>query len=154
MPSRNPLHMNNEEIAGEIQYLRDGIDSSARRILDLSRTLHDRTRRDDRRRILANERPNERTNIYLTYSNLWTRFASMVQQGLQRTRQADRVLRLLPDDATERQAAAQAEPAQPEEAQPEAQPVPAPSPFEDFISVYGEEMIRDASADGQRERER
>jgi hypothetical protein len=151
MSSRNPLNMANDEIVGEITHLRDGIDHSSRRILELSRSLHDRMRRDDRRRIATNGPSNERTSIYLTYANLWSRFAGMVQQGLQRSRQADRVLRLLPDDPTPQREAAEVQPTA-QEAAPEAQAVPSPSPLEDFITLYGEEMIRDAAADGQRER--
>lgn len=160
--NRNPAHMTPEQIVGEIDYLRDGIDQSSRRIYELSRTLHDQMRREDRQRISRNltARPgtpeaaaSTRSNVFLTYATIWTRLAGMVQQGLQRARQADRVLRLLPDDVPA------ARPAQEEvvetapepqaEAQAEAQAVPATSPLEDFIALYGEEMMRDA--DGQRQ---
>lgn len=159
MPTRNPLSMEPDQIVGEITHLRDGIDQSSRRILELSRTLHDRMRRENRARLARSQsvrsgtpESNEatRTGLYLTYANLWTRFASMVQQGLQRSRQADRVIRLLPDEAPVLPTQAEAE-AAPEPA-PEAQTVPTPSPLEDFITLYGEEMMRDASAERERER--
>jgi hypothetical protein len=143
--------MSVEEIIGEIGQLREGIDISSRRITELSRSLYDRMRRNDRYRVATNGERNDATNIYTTYANLWLRFGGIVQQGLQRTRQADRILRLLPEEETPRRVAQDANP--PPAPMQEAQTVPASSPFEDFITVYGEEMMRDASpADGQRER--
>jgi hypothetical protein len=130
-----------EDILAEISMLRDTVNQATRRIHDLSRILHDRMRRVD---------PDEADRgVYLTYSNAWARFAGMVQQGLQRTRQADRLLRLLAD---------RDEAPTPDVTYPEpvnlpdrAQSVPQPSALDDLIAVYGEEMTRDA-ADGQRQR--
>ena len=42
--------------------------------------------------------PDPNLDVYVTYANHWSRFAGMVQQGLQRTRQADRLLRMLRED--------------------------------------------------------
>ncbi len=138
MPSNhNPLYMAPEEITAEINGLRDEIDLSSRRIYELSRVLRDRMRRADPTSV----------GIYVTYANAWTRFAGMVQQGLQRTRVSDRVLRLLPEEQTPRRQDPTPEPqAQPQADQ--ARPVPADDPLRDFIELYGEEVVRDA--DGQR----
>jgi hypothetical protein len=137
LSTRNPANLQPQEIVSEIADLRDYIDQSTRRIYELSRTLHDRMRRMDP--------GGDSRGIYTTYANSWSRFAGMVQQGLQRTRHADRVLGLLPrNEQTEPQTPAPAPvPVN------QAQIVPAPSPLEDFISLYGEEMVHDA--DGQRQ---
>lgn len=140
MPNRNPANMVPDEILGEIAQLKVGLDVSTRRIMELSRTLHDRMRRSDP---TASDR-----NVYLTYANAWSRFAGMVQQGLQRTQHADRLLRLLPE---------REEVQTPDRGHPEpvnvdqAHTMPVTSPLEDFITLYGEELTRDAS-DGQRQR--
>ena len=141
MPAnRNPANMLPEDILQEISALREGIEQGARRILELSKTLHDRMRRTDPS---AADR-----SVYLTYSNSWSRFAGMVQQGLQRTRQADRLLRLLP----EREDSQTPDRAVPEPVRvDEAHSMPVTSPLDDFIKVYGEEYMQDA-ADRPRQR--
>lgn len=144
MPSsRNPAYMAPEDIVGEISNLRDGIEQGARRIFELSRALHDRMRRMD---------PNSQDiHVFITYSNVWTRFSGMVQQGLQRTRQANRILRLLPEERRAPPEAAPPAEVQVVEPAEEAHTMPVSSPLEDFMTVYGEEYMRDA-ADRQRQR--
>jgi hypothetical protein len=123
--------MTPEDMVAEITGLRNGIESGARRIYELSRVLHDRMRRAD---------PNQPSRqVYVTYANVWIRFSGMVQQGLQRTRQTDRVLRLLPQEEVSSPELT------PPEAEGQARSVPEPSATEDFISLYGEEYMRDAS---------
>jgi hypothetical protein len=130
MPSsRNPIHLPPDDIVGEIGELRDTIDRSSRRIYELSKVLYDRMRRS----------PGANREIYITYSNVWIRFAGMVQQGLQRSRQGDRVLRLLPE-TPERTPEVKIPEPMPER----VQNAPA-SPLEDFIELYGEEIVHDAA---------
>lgn len=133
MPNRNPANMRPEEIAAEIGAHRGSMEVSARRIAELSVALRDRMRRTGSE--------DEARNIYITCSNVWYRFAGMVNQGLQRTQQADRLLRMLPDE--EEFPADTNEPTRPTPAD-QAQIVPTPSPLEDLITVYGEELVSDA----------
>lgn len=142
MPAlHNPLTMEPEEIVAEIDEHRETIDRASRRIYELSRVLRDRMRRADPTLM----------GIYVTYSNAWTRFAGMIQQGLQRTQIAERVLRMLPEETPR---AEQRSERPEEEAHPEAtpvdqaRPVPDDHPLRDFIELYGEEVARDA--DGPR----
>jgi hypothetical protein len=152
MPNRTPSSMAPAEIAAEITQLRNNVEGSVARIHELSRILLDRMRRQR----MASTVPDPNLDVYVTYANHWSRFAGMVQQGLQRTRQADRLLRMLRED--EEQAAERADrPARPEPANSHPQPVPdqarsmpADSPLRDLIELYGEEIVQDA--DGQRPR--
>jgi hypothetical protein len=51
---------------------------------------------------------------------------------------------MIPDEPVE----APTQPTRPNTVDTDAQTVPSPSPLEDLITVYGEELVRDA--DGQR----
>lgn len=144
MPNRNSPNMEPQAIIDEINVLRDGIERSARRIHDLSRILHQQMRRSSLR---TGAQTQSRDNaVYVTFANVWTRFGGMVLQGLQRTRQADRVLGMLQKE--EEQAERPQEEAQlPQEETQQNQPdVPPPGPgfYDDLITVYGEEIVSDA----------
>jgi hypothetical protein len=121
MPSsRNPIHLPPEDIVVEIGDLRDTIDQASRRIYELSKVLHDRMRRS----------PGENREVYITYSNIWVRFSGIVQQSLQRSRQGDRVLRLLTETPVRTP-----EVRIPEPTPQRVQNSPASS-LEDFITLY------------------
>jgi hypothetical protein len=138
--------MEPEQIAAEIGQLREGIDHSSRRIYELSRTLYDRVRRR-RHASGANAGNND---VYVTYAMAWTRFAGMVQQGLTRTRQSDRLLGMIteetPPEATPREQAA----AHPQPVAVQAHTMPTEGPEDDFITLDLVESVRDA--DRQRPR--
>ena len=133
--NHNPMYMTPVEIATEIENHRNQIEASATRMFDLAQTLRERMRRPGT--------SDEARNVYVTCSNVWMRFAGMVRQGSQRTRQADRLLRMLREEEVE----IPDQPSRPTPVDTHAQTVPTPSPFEDLITVYGEELVRDA--DGQ-----
>lgn len=130
------MYMSPEEIATEIASHRNQIEASATRMFELAQSLRDRMRRPGT--------SEDSRNVYVTCSNVWMRFSGMVRQGVQRTRQADRLLRMIPEETYE----TQPQPATPNAVDTHAQNVPARSPLEDLITVYGEELVRDA--DGQR----
>lgn len=138
--NRNPQSMANEEIVREINSLQDELRSKgaeitglmvqlqdevrtrAIRIQELSKILYQRVRRAP---------IDDSTAIYTTYSNVWTRFAGMLGQGLTRASSASRVLRRLP--------ATRAEPAAPERPKPVPVSVgEAPTPVESLITMYDE----------------
>jgi len=130
--------MRPEDILAEIDDLRDGMDTASRRIYELSRVLHHRMR-------LAGS-ANENASVYITYSNALSRFAGIVQQGLNRTRQADRLLGLL----SKTKEKVEVPPVEVPKEREEARPMPGTSALEDFISVYGEESVRDADRQSKR----
>lgn len=140
--NRNPMNMAPEDIVQEINSARDTIEGASRRIYELSRTLHARMRRTS---------SSTDVGVYVTYANVWTRFAGMVQQGLRRTQQADRVLRLLQDEDPSVSPADEAPAPPPPEETDEAHSMPTESsPYEDLIAVYGEELVSDADRQQRR----
>jgi hypothetical protein len=154
MPTRNAARMTTAQIVAEITHLRSTVEGASRRIYELSRMLYDQMRRGSVNGSRNDATANDSRDAYVTYANSWTRFAGMIQQGLQRMRHSDRLLRMIEDDAHER--AERPAPEDPETSHPQpvnidqAHAVPNESPLRDFIDLYGEEMVRDA--DGQRQR--
>lgn len=129
MEFRNPQTMTPQEIVAEIRDLQKGLSRGATRIHELSRALYHRMRRTA---------PGDDTNVYITYSNAWTRFAGMVSQGLARTRSAERVLGMLRQEEKE-------PPTPPrQEAEERQESIPERSPMEDLIAAYQEETPFDA----------
>ena len=89
MNFRNPTTLSDEEVIDEIRQLREGIDLSARRIHELSKALYHRARRAP---------SDQSSSSYVMYSNVWTRFAGMVEQGLRRSVSMDRLLSRAPEE--------------------------------------------------------
>lgn len=87
MNGRNATQMSPQEILAEVSEHKETMERSAARLRELSKVLHDRMRRDT---------TEEDSGVYLAVSNIWTRFAGMVTQGLSRTGSADRMLRMIP----------------------------------------------------------
>lgn len=134
MERRNPSLMSYDEIVQEIGDLRKGVDQGARRIYELSRVLHDRARRDQQ---------DDTTGVYIAFSNAWSRFAGMVNQGLSRTASADRLLKLLPTEADKEEAAREADRREQRQARRErrrqARVSSEQSPMDALIEMYGSE---------------
>jgi len=112
--------MGQQAIVAEIRMLREAIDTDARRIFELSTTLH---------RMTGRQPADDSTVPYRNYANAWSRFANMVGLGLRRTASSERVLALLKPEP---------------EPEPEPKPVKpkpeviVPTDDEDFDEVYGE----------------
>jgi len=87
MNGRNATQMTPQEILAEVSDHKQSMERSAARLRELSKVLHDRMRQNT---------TDEESGVYLAVSNVWTRFAGIVTQGLTRTNSADRMLRMLP----------------------------------------------------------
>lgn len=130
MDFRNPQTMTPQEIVAEIRDIQKGLSRGATRIHELSRALYHRMRRTA---------PGDDTNVYITYSNAWTRFAGMVSQGLVRTRSAERILGMLRTEEPPPQT-----PPPPPPTRERQESSPERSPMEDLIAAYQEETPFDA----------
>jgi hypothetical protein len=73
----------NEVIVAEIRELKGEIDVRARRIHELSKTLYQKTRRAS---------ADSDTRAWIVYTNAWTRFAGMIEQGIRRAGHLDRLV--------------------------------------------------------------
>ena len=89
MNFKNPVLMSDTEVIDEIRVMRENIDISARRIHELSKALYHRVRRLP---------VGDQTSSLVMYSNVWTRFAGVVEQGLRRSVSMDRVLKKEPEE--------------------------------------------------------
>jgi hypothetical protein len=151
--------MKPEDIISEIRQQRDTVERGCRRIYELSQVLYAKTRRD---RVLqereagtdenARERLAQEYRLYIAYSNAWSRFAGMVDQGLKRTSSLDRIMvRTAGEKLQEAERIADLTRKEQARLDREArrqtqQSVPWPSPtVEDLVSLYGEEVMTDAS---------
>lgn len=141
MNQRDPSLMTPEEIIQEIRNIRGSMDALCSRAFDLSRVLYTKARREATREQMA---------PLVVFANTWTRFSGAVSSGLQRTSTADRVLKNAADDKERRERddaerkrrederAARAE----KKAQQAAASIVPPSDgLEDFIELYGTEVV-------------
>lgn len=126
------------EIVTEISDLRGQLNASAMRVHELSRALYSHTRRSA---------STSTTAAYITYSNGWTRFSGALVQGLKRTEHIDRQLDRAQKAEVMRKAQEEADTkaAEAKKAQ-RAVKAEAHSSLGDLISLYGEDMVRDATA--------
>ena len=110
----------------EVHTLQERIVQDARRIHELSRSIHQYARRTP---------PGQLTSAYVSYANVWTRFAGMVEQGLRRTSIASRtVISALNQSPPEPVA-----PKPPIKTPPKVYRSPAP-PNDDFAELFGEDL--------------
>lgn len=135
--SQSPQHMTPDQIVAEIGELRESMNATAQRMLDLSKALYTQMRRTT---------ASNATPVYIAYSNAWMRFAGTMTQGMRRAMSSDRVLeryRQAEEEKVEQarraaQASLKREAVRTSEASRKAA-------FGDLIELYGEEMVRDAS---------
>ena len=140
MNQRDPSQMTPEEIIHEIRGIRGSMDAMCSRVLELSRTLYSKARR---------EASSENVAPLVLYANTWTRFSGAISQGLQRTSSADRVLKNAREDqerrdreSVEREKREQARIARAEKrARPAPSIVPSSEGLDDLIELYGKEVV-------------
>ena len=129
---RNPTQMTSAEILAEVMDQKKVIEQGALRLQELSKTLHDRMRRD----------PNEEDRgIYIAVSNVYARFGGMVAQGLNRTASADRLLRSIPtqEDKDEAERVEERRKRRREQRQAQRSAIPEPTLPDDVLAMYGQQ---------------
>jgi hypothetical protein len=151
--------MKPDDIVSEIRQQRDAVERGSRRIYELSQVLYAKSRRDrslQERTAGVTDRERDQalrdTHNYIAYSNAWSRFAGMVDQGLKRIVSFDRLIARTADDKiheSERIAelTRKEQSRMDREARRQSRGVsPWASPtVEDLVSLYGEEVVTDAS---------
>ncbi len=142
--ARNPQTMKPEEIATEMDSLRETLNLASQRMVELSRVLYTHIRR------VGSADPT--TPAYIAYANAWGRLAGAVQQGIRRTLTTNRFLdRAIADQKTDRDRT-QSKAANSKKKSEESSTTDPPrsrSPFEenplnDLMELYGSEIVRDA----------
>lgn len=135
--------MSLDEIVQEIRDIRGHMEADCSRILEISKVLYSRARR---------EALTDSVAPLILYANTWSRFAGAISHGLARTSTADRVLEKSNEDIKreEQRILEQVRRDQQRTARTEkrAKQVPNPSPSDDLsdlIELYGREVISDAS---------
>ena len=134
---RNPTQMTSVEILAEVTEHKKVIEQGAKRLQELSKTLHDRMRR---------EPENEDRGIYIVVSNIYARFGGMVVQGLNRTASADRLLRSIPtqEDKDEAKRVEERTKQRREQRQAQRRAVPEPTLPDEVLAMYGQDEVTSA----------
>lgn len=129
---RNPTQMTSAEILSEVTDQKNVIKQGATRLQELSKTLHDRMRR---------EPDNEDRGVYIAVSNVYARFGGMVVQGLNRTASADRLLKSIPtqEDKDEAIQVEERRKQWREKRQAQRSAVPESTLPEDVLAMYGQD---------------
>jgi len=112
----------------EINAIRDRMEQDARRIYELSRSIHQYARRA----------PSDVSSAYLMYANTWTRFAGMVDQGLRRTTTPCRVVTSTLEKVAREEEARSKENKPPIQRQAPRGLLP---PNDDMVELFGEDLV-------------
>lgn len=127
--SRDPRQMTAEEIVQEVYLLRDGMEKTAQRIVELSQTLYSKVRRTP---------ADDYTSRFILFANTWTRLGAMVEGGIRRTASTTRIIDGVKREKREAEVKEATKP-------PTPKPV-KPSATTPLAELYGEEMVNHAAA--------
>lgn len=131
--SRDPRTMACEELVQEIHTLREDMERTASRMVELAQSLYSKVRRSP---------SDEYTSRYITFANAWTRFGSMVDGGIRRTAGVTRLVSTIQREQQEaREEAERKEQLRSARVSAEAKPTVQP----DLVELYGEEMVTRAT---------
>lgn len=128
---QDPRMMASEELVQEIYALRQDMERTASRMVELAQTLYSKVRRSP---------SGEYTSRYLTFANAWTRFGSMVDGGIRRTSGVSRLVDTIPQEQQEAVQEAARKEASLQLAQKKAVKKQA-SVQPDLVELYGEDMV-------------
>jgi len=115
-----------DDLVREIHVLRDDMERIAVRMVELSQRLYGKVRR---------EQADSYTARYIVFANAWTRFGSMVEGGIRRTKGVSRIMAGV---AREKQEAV-------EQVEKPVVQRPVETPESDLVELYGEEMVKYAA---------